>query len=123
MIDRDPNEMIWIHHPETDGLTNATYEAFKTVWEPRGWQEADALAVRAGGILGKKVTDIDKLTVPELLAVAAETGAEADATDKKDAILRSIRQAATPLTLPAPQEMEAATTPEAPKRGGRRKEA
>ena len=75
--------MVVMTHPETGGVARTTEDAFKLVWEPRGWQLADPVAAAVGDVLGHDVTDVDGLSKEQLLEVAATLGVEGSASSTK----------------------------------------
>lgn len=95
--------MVKMTHPDIpDGEpATTTDEAFRKVWEPRGWELADEAAMAAADVLGAPVPNLDGLTKPQLLEVAANLGVEGvTGRTSKDGLVEAIRdhQAATAAT-------------------------
>ena len=83
--------MIVMTHPDTGGVARTTEEAFRLVWEPRGWERADPVAAAVGDILGTDLTSIDDLSKEQLLEVAATLGVEGSASSTKKGLAEGIR--------------------------------
>lgn len=68
--------MMRMTHPDIPDAEPAltTDEAFRAMWEPRGWVRADDAVVTAGEVLGAPVANLDGLTKAQLLEVAANLG-------------------------------------------------
>jgi ABC-type taurine transport system ATPase subunit len=89
--------MVVMTHPETGGVAHTTEEAFKLVWEPRGWQLADPVDVAVGEVLGVDVSDVDDLSKEQLLEVAATLGVEGAASSTKKELAAGIRARVAPM--------------------------
>lgn len=103
-------ELVTMVHEDTGGVSQATEEGFRQVWEPRGWKLADPVAVMAGGILGTSVADLDALQKSDLQVIAATMGLDSDSKNTADDLRKSIRKAAKAATTPATDEAATSTT-------------
>ena len=66
--------MIRMSHPDIPDAEPATTteEAFRTMWEPRGWELADEAVLAAEGILGQPVPSLDGLKKAGLVPALAK---------------------------------------------------
>lgn len=90
MANDDLMQMVNPDLPDCAPATT-TEAAFRTMWEPRGWERADPANVAAAGVLGEDVVDLDGLTKAQLLEVAANLDVNVAKRDPKETIAEAIR--------------------------------
>lgn len=73
-----------MYHPEVQATAECpSEEAFLQSWEHLGWKRLGAAEAFASDILGSPVTDVSKLTVPQLDRLIKYRGHELPKSDKK----------------------------------------
>lgn len=95
--------MIRMSHPDIPDAEPATTteEAFRTMWQPRGWELADEATLVAEGILGQPVPSLEGLKKAELLEVAANLGLDGiDKSWKNDEIVAAIQETTAAAAAP-----------------------
>lgn len=65
----EPDEQLWMTHPETKGTAPVSREAFDVLWSEKGWVLADSHAVAAHVVTDGAVSDLNRLKVDELVAL------------------------------------------------------
>lgn len=97
----NPNEPVFIKHPDVDSIGGPVpRHAFETVWRSKGWTEVPATAVAASSILGRDVTDLNRLGRDDLDNVARNLGFDPSNAKTKDEVIGLIE--GHPATTPTP---------------------
>jgi hypothetical protein len=66
-----PDEQVWMTHPDTKGAAQVTREAFDALWSEKGWTLADSHTVAAVVVTDGAVSDLSRLKVDELVELVA----------------------------------------------------
>jgi hypothetical protein len=88
--------MFKIRHPEIDATGESSEEAFKQVWEPRGWERVDEAVAAAMDVLGVNVTSLDQLSKQQLIEFGAQRGVEVSGSMSKADLIDAVGGVAAP---------------------------
>lgn len=96
-VEAQPSEWVFMQHPDLEhSVTRVTREALEVHWSERGWVEAQPAEVAAAELTDGEVTDLNKLTVPQLQDLATERGVALPDGAKKPQIVEALTEAGTP---------------------------
>lgn len=99
---------IRMRHPDVEVLGEAVDEhQFRTIWAPRGWEIAPAEVVLAADTTGQQVSDLSRLTKPQLHEIAESQGIDVPARATKDEIIGLIAESPIAAAIAAEQTEEA----------------
>lgn len=80
-----------MYHPDVEATAVCpSEEAFQQSWEHLGWRRLGAAEAFASDILGRPVTDVSKLQVPELERLIRYRGHELPKGTKKDDRIKTL---------------------------------